>query len=93
MHFGTFMEFGTRPDVSHSEAFREGFDHAKLCEDVGLDSVWLSEFHFMPDRSVLSSSRFPEVSSATGSGGTLSCSRPAMRREPHTDPALVCICP
>ena len=55
MHFGTFMEFGTRPDVSHSEAFREGFDHAKLCEDVGLDSVWLSEFHFMPDRSVLSS--------------------------------------
>ena len=55
MHFGTFMEFGTRPGVSHAEAFREGFDHARLCEDVGLDSVWLSEFHFMPDRSVLSS--------------------------------------
>ena len=38
------------------EAFREGFDHARLCEDVGLDSVWLSEFHLsVPDRSVLSS--------------------------------------
>jgi alkanesulfonate monooxygenase SsuD/methylene tetrahydromethanopterin reductase-like flavin-dependent oxidoreductase (luciferase family) len=55
MHFGSFMEFGTRSGVSHAEAFREGFDHARLCEDTGLDSVWLSEFHFMPDRSVLSS--------------------------------------
>ena len=55
MHFGTFMEFGTRPGGTDAEAFREGFDHAKLCEDVGLDSLWLSEFHFMPARSVLSS--------------------------------------
>ena len=55
MHFGTFMEFGTRPGGTDAEAFREGFDHARLCEDVGLDSIWLSEFHFMPDRSVLSS--------------------------------------
>ena len=55
MHFGTFMEFGTRPGGSDAEAFREGFDHAKLCEDVGLDSIWLAEFHFMPARSVLSS--------------------------------------
>ena len=55
MHFGTFMEFGTRPGGTDAEAFREGFDHAKLCEDVGLDSVWLAEFHFMPARSVLSS--------------------------------------
>ncbi len=36
-------------------AFREGFDHAELFEDVGLDSIWLAEFHFMPARSVLSS--------------------------------------
>ena len=49
------MEFGTRPGGTDAEAFREGFDHAKLCEDVGLDSVWLAEFHFMPARSVLSS--------------------------------------
>lgn len=55
MHFGTFMEFGTRSGGTDGEAFREGFDHAKLCEDVGLDSLWLSEFHFMPSRSVLSS--------------------------------------
>lgn len=55
MHFGNFMEFGTRPGGTDGEAFREGFDHARLSEDVGLDSIWLSEFHFMPDRSVLSS--------------------------------------
>ena len=55
MHFGTFMEFGTHPGGTDAEAFREGFDHAKLCEDVGLDSIWLAEFHFMPARSVLSS--------------------------------------
>ncbi len=55
MHFGTFMEFGTRPGGTDAEAFREGFDHAQLAEDAGLDSIWLSEFHFMPDRSVLSS--------------------------------------
>jgi hypothetical protein len=34
MHFGSFMEFGTRSGVSHAEAFREGFDHARLCEDT-----------------------------------------------------------
>ena len=55
MHFGTFMEFGTRPGGTDAEAFRKGFDHAKLCEDAGLDSIWLAEFHFMPARSVLSS--------------------------------------
>lgn len=55
MHFGTFMEFGTRPGGSDAEAFREGFAHAMTAEREGLDSVWLAEFHFMPDRSVLSS--------------------------------------
>ena len=55
MHFGTFMEFGTRPGGNHAEAFREGFTHAATAEAEGLDSVWLAEFHFMPDRSVLSS--------------------------------------
>ena len=55
MHFGTFMEFGTRAEGSHAEAFREGFTHAMTAEAEGLDSVWLAEFHFMPDRSVLSS--------------------------------------
>ena len=54
MHFGMFMEFGFRPGGSAGEAFREGFDLVDAAEHWGLDSAWLAEFHFSPDRSVLS---------------------------------------
>jgi alkanesulfonate monooxygenase SsuD/methylene tetrahydromethanopterin reductase-like flavin-dependent oxidoreductase (luciferase family) len=55
MHFGMFMEFGFRNGGSEAEAFREGLDLADAAEAWGMDSAWLSEFHFSPDRSVLSS--------------------------------------
>ena len=55
MHVGMFMEFGFREGGSAEEAFREGFDLVDAAESWGLDSAWLSEFHFNPDRSVLSS--------------------------------------
>ena len=55
MHFGIFMEFGSRPDVSGAESFREGFRLVDSAEDMGLDGVWLAELHFNPTRSVLSS--------------------------------------
>lgn len=55
MHFGIFMEFGFRNGGSEAEAFREGFDLVDAAEAWGMDSAWLSEFHFSPDRSVLSS--------------------------------------
>ena len=55
MHFGVFMEFGFRNGGSEADAFREGLDFADAAEAWGLDSAWLSEFHFSPDRSVLSS--------------------------------------
>ena len=49
------MEFGFRNGGSAQAAFREGFDLVDAAEIWGLDSAWLSEFHFTPDRSVLSS--------------------------------------
>lgn len=49
------MEFGFRNGGSAQAAFREGFDLVDAAEAWGLDSAWLSEFHFTPDRSVLSS--------------------------------------
>lgn len=49
------MEFGFREDGSAEAAFREGFALVDAAESWGLDSAWLSEFHFSPDRSVLSS--------------------------------------
>jgi alkanesulfonate monooxygenase SsuD/methylene tetrahydromethanopterin reductase-like flavin-dependent oxidoreductase (luciferase family) len=55
MHFGIFMEFGSRPSVSEAESFREGFRLVDAAEDLGLDGVWLAELHFNPARSVLSS--------------------------------------
>ena len=47
------MEFGFRDGGSAQQAFREGFDLVDAAEAWGLDSTWLSEFHFTPDRSVL----------------------------------------
>ena len=55
MHFGIFMEFGSRPTVSEAESFREGFRLVDAAENLGLDGVWLAELHFNPVRSVLSS--------------------------------------
>lgn len=55
MHFGMFMEFGFRDGGGAERAFQEGFDLVASGEAWGLDCAWLSEFHFTPDRSVLSS--------------------------------------
>ncbi|MCY4450830.1 MAG: LLM class flavin-dependent oxidoreductase [Immundisolibacterales bacterium] len=55
MQFGMFMEFATRTAGSEAEAFREGLALAEAADAWGLDAAWLAEFHFVPDRSVLSS--------------------------------------
>ena len=55
MQFGMFMEFATRSGGSEAEAFREGLALAVAADGWGLDAAWLAEFHFVPDRSVLSS--------------------------------------
>ena len=55
MEFGLFLEFGVRNGRAPDDIFREGFELADLAERLGMHSVWLAEFHFMPDRSVLSS--------------------------------------
>ena len=54
MHFGIFMEFGSRPGLSEAESFQEGFRLVDAAEEMGLDGVWLAELHFNPTRSVLS---------------------------------------
>lgn len=67
MHFGSFMEFGLREDGSETEAFREAFALVDASEAWGLDCIWLAEFHFTPDRSVLSS---PIVTASAIAGRT-----------------------
>ena len=65
MHFGIFMEFGSRPGLSEAESFREGFRLVNAAEEMGLDGVWLAELHFNPVRSVLSSPIVVATSIAT----------------------------
>ena len=54
MEFGIFMDFYSTPGLTQTEVFREAFELVDLAEESGLDSVWLGESHFNPNRSVLS---------------------------------------
>jgi alkanesulfonate monooxygenase SsuD/methylene tetrahydromethanopterin reductase-like flavin-dependent oxidoreductase (luciferase family) len=54
MDFGIFLDFLIRPGENHTDAFREALALVDLAEATGLDSVWLGEMHFNPNRSVLS---------------------------------------
>jgi alkanesulfonate monooxygenase SsuD/methylene tetrahydromethanopterin reductase-like flavin-dependent oxidoreductase (luciferase family) len=54
MDFGIFLDFLLRNGGTQEEAFREAFDTVDQAEEMGLDSVWLGEMHFNPQRSVLS---------------------------------------
>jgi alkanesulfonate monooxygenase SsuD/methylene tetrahydromethanopterin reductase-like flavin-dependent oxidoreductase (luciferase family) len=54
MDFGVFIEFPCREGMTEREAFTECFTLADEAEALGVDSVWLAEYHFSPI-SVLSS--------------------------------------
>ncbi|PKB66100.1 MAG: hypothetical protein BZY81_08035 [SAR202 cluster bacterium Io17-Chloro-G4] len=55
MNFGMFTDFHVRKGMSQPEAFDESFAQVTEAENMGIDSVWLAEHHFSPDRSVLAS--------------------------------------
>jgi alkanesulfonate monooxygenase SsuD/methylene tetrahydromethanopterin reductase-like flavin-dependent oxidoreductase (luciferase family) len=55
MDFGMFTDFHIRPHGSQAEAFTESFQQVEAAEKLGMDSVWLAEHHFSPERSVLAS--------------------------------------
>ena len=54
MDFGLFLEFSGHEDEDESKVFQRGFDIIDEAEGLGIDSVWLPEYHFIPV-SVLSS--------------------------------------
>ena len=54
MDFGLFIEFPCREGMTEGEAFAECFALVDEAEALGVDSVWLAEYHFSPF-SVLSS--------------------------------------
>ncbi len=54
MDFGIFLDFAARREATASDIYREAFDLVDVAEESGLDTVWLGESHFNPNRSVLS---------------------------------------
>ncbi len=55
MNFGIFTDFHVRQGRTHEEAFDEHLAEVDAAEALGLDAVWLGEYHFSPNRSVLAS--------------------------------------
>jgi alkanesulfonate monooxygenase SsuD/methylene tetrahydromethanopterin reductase-like flavin-dependent oxidoreductase (luciferase family) len=55
MDFGIFTMFNTREGFTQSQTFKEWFDVVQVAEDAGLDTFWLGESHFRPQRAVLAS--------------------------------------
>ena len=54
MEFGMFHQFPALPGRTQKEAFAEAFEQIDAAERWGLDTMWLAELHFDPQRSVLS---------------------------------------
>ena len=54
MEFGLFVEYPSREGVSQAQIFKESMELIEAAEDSGSEGVWLAEYHFDPDRSVLS---------------------------------------
>ncbi len=55
MNFGMFTDFHVREDMHQAQAFEESFQQVEMAETLGMDTVWLAEHHFSPERSVLAS--------------------------------------
>ena len=48
MEFGLFLEFVGLDDTTDQQAFKDGFAMVDEAEKMEVDSVWLSEYHFIP---------------------------------------------
>jgi alkanesulfonate monooxygenase SsuD/methylene tetrahydromethanopterin reductase-like flavin-dependent oxidoreductase (luciferase family) len=54
-HVGLFLE-ELRPGATDAAFFQETFEIVDAAESMGLDGIWLGEIHFLPSRSIMSSS-------------------------------------
>ena len=54
MDFGINADFTIGSHPSHASALQSAMEEVDLAEEMGLDTVWLGEMHFNPNRSVLS---------------------------------------
>lgn len=54
MDFGVFLDFNRRKGSTQAQIFQEAFELVDIAEETGLDTIWLGESHFNPNRSVMS---------------------------------------
>lgn len=55
MDFGIFTMFSARETSTQHEIFHEWFDLVEVAEEMGMDTFWLGESHFRPNRAMLAS--------------------------------------
>jgi alkanesulfonate monooxygenase SsuD/methylene tetrahydromethanopterin reductase-like flavin-dependent oxidoreductase (luciferase family) len=55
MDFGIFTMFSTREGLSQAQVFQEWLGLVQVAEESGVDTLWLGESHFRPQRAVLAS--------------------------------------
>jgi alkanesulfonate monooxygenase SsuD/methylene tetrahydromethanopterin reductase-like flavin-dependent oxidoreductase (luciferase family) len=55
MDFGVFTMFTVREGATQAQTFKEWFDLVQVAEETGMDTFWLGESHFRPERAVLPS--------------------------------------
>ena len=55
MDFGIFTMFSARENSTQHQVFNEWFDLVAVAEEMGMDTFWLGESHFRPNRAMLSS--------------------------------------
>ena len=55
MDFGIFTMFSARETSPQHEIFQEWFDVVDVAEDMEIDTFWLGESHFRPNRAMLAS--------------------------------------
>ena len=55
MDSGLFTMFSVREGGTQFQTFQEWFDLVQVAEAMGLDTIWLGESHFWPQRAVLAS--------------------------------------
>ena len=55
MDFGIFTMFSAREGSTQHQIFNEWFDLVQVAEETGIDTFWLGESHFRPNRAMLAS--------------------------------------
>jgi alkanesulfonate monooxygenase SsuD/methylene tetrahydromethanopterin reductase-like flavin-dependent oxidoreductase (luciferase family) len=52
VEFGVFYQLPCGPEQSPAQRYSDTIAQSQLADELGFDSVWLAELHFMPEFSI-----------------------------------------